>query len=108
MLDQKRKSKESLTSKGERQVFSITLYYLIGILLTFLGYIFLYLERIGTYYFIFECVYMGLIAKQLKFKGNEVYRLLLNLLIVALYSYIFIDAMLGNGQGQIPYLFFWQ
>ncbi len=78
--------------------------YALGLLLTFLGYMFKFVDRIGLYFYIFEAVYVGYIFKQKNTKNN----LMLKMLICAVFTVVFMGAVFGNGQGQAPYLFFWQ
>lgn len=78
--------------------------YILGLLLTFLGYMFKFVDRIGLYFYIFEAVYVGYIFKQKNTKNN----LMLKMLICAVFAVVFVKSVFGNGQGQAPYLFFWQ
>ena len=80
---------------------SIKLYYFLGILLTMLGYLFSYMDRSGTYYYIFETVFIG---KVMRTKSVGIVKLL----IAILYLILAIGTIFGNGQGQGNYLFFWQ
>ena len=76
--------------------------YLIGIAATGIGYFFSYMDRIGLMYYIFECVYFGMIVKITKNK-NE-YKIIVGLLL----CYVFLMSLMGGGQGQVPYSFIWQ
>lgn len=78
--------------------------YILGLLLTFLGYMFKFVDRIGLYFYIFEAVYIGYIFKQKNTKNN----LMLKILTFAVFAVVFVKSVFGNGQGQAPYLFFWQ
>ena len=75
-----------------------------GLLLTSLGYIFRFADRIGLYFYVFESIYVGNIFKQKNTKNNFV----IKTVTAILFLYLFITNTLGNGQGQNPYLFFWQ
>ena len=77
-------------------------YYAFGILLTMLGYMFTYMDRIGIYFYLFETVYIGLVMKS---KRVEV---LAKLVVAILYLMLVLVTMLGDGQGQGNYLFCWQ
>lgn len=81
-----------------------TIAYTLGLLLTMLGYIFRFVDRIGLYFYIFEAVYIGYIFKQKNTKNNFI----LKMLLFNIFAVIFIGSVFGNGQGQYPYLFFWQ
>lgn len=77
-------------------------YYAVGILLTMLGYMFSYMDRIGIYFYLFETVYIGMVMKS---KRVEI---LIKLAIAALYLMLLLVTLSGNGHGQGNYLFFWQ
>lgn len=80
----------------------IEIYYLIGLVLGFSGYIFPVVNRISLYFYLFECVYIGLLMKYKKWKSGY------PLCYILMYGLIFISMFMGTGQGQVPYLFFWQ
>ena len=84
------------------QVLQIKYIYLAGLLISFLGYFFSYMERIGLPFYIFEPVYMGIIVVARKD------RKIIKLILFFLCLYQFSMDMYGNGQGIIPYQFFWQ
>lgn len=75
------------------------IYYFIGICFTFSGYIYLFLDRTGIYFMIFEPVIMLTLAK--KGKYGQVSQMFLYLWICI---YLF-SSFYGNGQGQFPYIF---
>lgn len=78
--------------------------YMCGLLLTALGYAWKYVSRAGLYFYIFEAVYLGVIFKQRNTKNN----FFIKLAYLVILSYQFWGYLTANGQGQIPYLFFWQ
>lgn len=80
----------------------IRISYLIGLGTTAAGYIFLYMERIGLMYYIFECVYFGMLVKISN--NRNVFKFILSLLL----CYQFVSSLIGGGQGQTPYTFIWQ
>lgn len=80
----------------------IRISYLIGLGTAAIGYVFLYMERIGLMFYIFECVYWGIIVKISN--NRKVFRIILGLLL----CYQFIGSLIGGGQGEIPYTFIWQ
>ena len=84
------------------RVRCIKVYYLIGILLTGLGYLFSYMDRIGLPFYIFECIYYGILVKSTRGK------FLFKLMIFVVLAYYFVMSMRGGGQGTIPYVFAWQ
>ena len=97
--------KEGYDDSIERDIYSIRcakLYYLLGLLLTSLGYFFLYMERIGLPFYLFECVYFGMLVKITN--GKQIFRIALSLLLL----YLFITDLISNGQGVLPYIFVWQ
>ncbi len=77
-------------------------YYLVGIFITMLGYIFPYMDRIGIYFYLFEAVFVGAVMKSSKI--NSVVKLLMGIL----YLFLLYTAITGNAQGQGNYLFVWQ
>ena len=78
------------------------IYYFIGILITLLGYMFAYMDRVGIYFYLFETIYVGMLIKSKRIA------LLLKLFVMALYVALCALAVFGNGQGQGEYLFCWQ
>lgn len=84
------------------KIRSIEAYYLVGLLVAFSGYVNQTVFRASLYFYILECVYMGVIMRYKKIKTGY------PILIVLLYSYLFLGTVFAGGQGQVPYLFFWQ
>lgn len=80
----------------------VDLYYLIGIIMSALGYIFPFAERIGIYFYIFEVIFMGVAAKAEK---NQA---ILKTGLALIYGYVLVTSIFGNAQGQANYLFVWQ
>lgn len=81
---------------------SIEIYYLIGLLVAFLGYANQTVSRASLYLYLMECVYMGMLMRYKKIKSGY------PLLVFLLYGYFFVGTVFAGGQGQVPYLFFWQ
>ncbi len=77
-------------------------YYIIGILITMLGYMFQYMDRIGLYFYLFEAIYIGKVMKSRRVDT------IVKLAVGVLYVVILAGAILGDGQGHGEYLFFWQ
>lgn len=84
------------------RIRQISWYYLLGLIISVLGYLFSYMNRVGLVFHVFECVYIGIVVKVRKDK--RVWQVIYSLLLM----YIFIMDMLGDGQGVLPYQFFWQ
>lgn len=93
--------------KGAHPAFTkylvpVWIYYFIGLAITFLGYLFTFMDRIGLYFYLYEAVFMGNIVKHPKYGKYA------KIVIVVLFAYVFYVGLRGNGQGQHPYLFCWQ
>lgn len=86
--------------KGTR--FLIQVYYFTGFILSTLGYFYLYMNRIGLYFMVYEGIYMGLLVK--KSTDNSLFKIL----IALLFGTAFIYSFLQDGNGCVPYFFFWQ
>lgn len=78
--------------------------YIVGLLLTILGYAWKIVSRAGLYFYVCEPIYIGYLFKQKNTKTNFV----LKLIVIAIFAYQLVGNFIGNGQGQHPYLFFWQ
>jgi hypothetical protein len=81
---------------------TVKVYYAVGMLLTTLGYIFAYMDRIGVYFYLFETVYIGMVMRSKRID------ILVRLVIAVLYLSLALITIFGNGQGQGNYLFCWQ
>lgn len=92
------------TGRGNYEENSVRIYYVLGILLSFLGYFFTFVQRIGWYYYIYEGVYMGMLLKTRSRNNKKVYIFCL----IVLFGYMFMQALVGDGQGVVPYKFVWQ
>lgn len=92
------------TAQGEKLRRITICAYITALLLTSLGYAWRFVDRIGLVFYIFESVYIGYIFKQKSTKKN----FLIKVTVFALFAYLFVGNIRGNGQGQNPYLFFWQ
>ena len=90
------------TERGEYTLITVRIYYILGLAVTALGYIFPFADRIGIYFYIFEAVYMAMLAKHAK------NRALLKMCMIALYAFIMFGSIFGNAYGQANYLFMWQ
>lgn len=79
--------------------------YVVGILLNSLSYIFLYMGRIGWYFYIFEAIYIGYLFKS---EQRTIWTFLLKFGYFAVLVYYLYDNVTHGGQGEIPYRFLWQ
>lgn len=96
--------KESYEEK--KHIWSIyTWYYAIGLLLNSLSYFFLYTGRIGLYFYIFEALFIGKIFKE---KNRSIWIILIKFIYFVLMMYYLFEVVTKNGQGHLPYRFFWQ
>lgn len=78
--------------------------YIVGLALTSIGYAWRFVDRIGLFFYVYEAVYMGYIFKQQNTRAN----FFIKMFVFALFSYLFLTNITGNGQGQGNYIFFWQ
>lgn len=82
----------------------VKLYYPMGILIMGLDYFFTYVGRTGLPFYLFECVFFGMVAKD----GHGKWKWLIRAGIACILAYEFFGGLLESVQGQVPYLFFWQ
>ena len=92
--------------KEERKAaLTFTAFYGLGIALNSLSYIFLYMGRIGLYFYLMEAFFIGWIFKV---KGSTLWVVLLKLLYGLFLLYFLYDLLVSNRQGELPYRFLWQ
>ncbi len=84
------------------EVKAVKIYYFIGLAITLLGYFYMYMDRVGLLFYLFECVYFGIIAKNTKEK------FLVKTGLFVILAFLFVSSFIGKGQGQMPYYFIWQ
>lgn len=102
MVGEYRYSSECAEHKEEVYLARTTnIYYALGILVTSIGYMFTFMDRVGLYFYLFETVYIGRVMKS-KHVG------LFRFAVAALYLMLLLISIFGNGQGQGNYLFIWQ
>ncbi|HOO05934.1 MAG TPA: EpsG family protein [Ruminococcus sp.] len=77
-------------------------YYYVGLLLTFLGYFFSFMDRIGLPFYLYECVFVGVLVK---YRSD---RKICKMIYALLIAYVLFSEFRGNGQGVLPYVFFWK
>lgn len=96
-----------ITQNKEERYFCLSnrLYYFIGLLLNSLNYIFLYMGRIGLYFYVFEAIYIGNLFKN---KNRTIWAVLFKLGYLILLLYYLYDNITSGAQGELPYKFFWQ
>lgn len=92
----------NMTEQLSYKIRSIEIYYLIGLLVAFVGYTNQTVSRASLYLYLMECVYIGMLMRYKKIKSGY------PLLVFLLYGYFFVGTVFAGGQGQVPYLFFWQ
>lgn len=80
-------------------------YYLVGILLTFAGYFFLYVGRVGLFFYIFEANFIGSVFKT---RNRNGWLPLLKGGFALILFYYLVVGIASGAQGEIPYRFFWQ
>ena len=92
---------------AEEQYFcrSNRFFYLIGLLLTISSYFYLYMGRVGIYFYIFEGIYIGYLFKK---KMKSPLDLLLKSAYVAILLYYIYQNLTSGSNGELPYRFFWQ
>ena len=95
-------TKNDKYGRGEYTLSTVRTYYIVGLAITALGYIFPFADRIGIYFYIFEMVFMGMVAKHAK---NQT---IIKVCLIAIYAYVFLGSIFGNSHGQANYLFAWQ
>ena len=93
------KTVTGITSFFNRNVVS---YYAFGLCISMLGYMFPYVDRIGLYFSVYGCPFVGYVYKKAK---HPVYVIAAYVVIILL---PFAMVLIGGGQGQLPYAFFWQ
>lgn len=97
-----------------RMRIATVLCYAMGLLLACIGYFFNFMDRIGLYYLIYECVFFGMLINnnfnksfvnikkhsRTKVKNNSLVFLAMILILIA---YSFTKDLMNNSQGIIPY-----
>lgn len=81
---------------------NVVSYYGFGLFLSLCGYFYPFMDRIGLYFAIFGCLFVGYVRKKTK-NPWLVYTVFTVLLILP-----FLKDLFAGGQGQLPYEFFWQ
>lgn len=95
LLVYKRKIKQE--SLLRRQFLSISMLYFVGIVLSFFGYFYPNMQRIGFYFLIFETVFYGMVFTNLK--TNNIANFCFKAFIIFMQIYIFIVSITNNSMG---------
>ena len=92
--------------KKDRKIWGMFVaFYALGIALNSLSYFYLYMGRIGLYFYVFEALFIGWIFKA---KNYSMWTVLLKVLYGVLLFYLLFDLLVSNRQGELPYRFIWQ
>ncbi len=78
--------------------------YILWLMFASFGYFFRYMDRIGWYFYPFEGIYYGMFRKDRDVKNKLVF----GGAFVMILLYALVDALMNNGQGNVPYSFVWQ
>ena len=97
------KHKNNVSSSNKLSI-NYVFYYGLGIVLTALGYIFPFLERVGIPFYLFEGCFWGNILEITQSKDKRIYVLILGAIIM---FYLYGDLFSGE-QGQLPYYSVWE
>lgn len=81
---------------------NVVIYYGVGLCISLLGYSFHFMDRIGLYFTPFGCLFVGYLIKKARHRW-----IALAVLGVVVILPLAMDLCSG-GQGQLPYMFFWQ
>jgi len=79
-------------------------FYCVYLVIGFLGVYNSMISRVSWYFAIYEIVYYGLIVKISKGRSNILFRFI----IVCFCLYLFVSGLIGNSNGQMPYIPFWK
>lgn len=96
-------AKEENEQENQRKLALI--YYLIGLLLTSLGYIYAHFERIGYFFYIYATVYLGIAANEKRYR--ILFRIIIMFIIIRAF-YLNCSSIARGSMGQMPYLFRWE
>lgn len=92
--------------KNDRHMYGMyAVFYALGIALNSLSYVFMYMGRIGLYFYVFEAFFIGGIFKV---KNRTIWIVLLKIAYGLLMIYFLYDLLVSNRQGELPYRFIWQ
>lgn len=92
-------------SETENQRKMSLVYYLIGLVLSSLGYIFAHFERIGYFFYIYATVYLGIAANEKRYR--IIFRFIILFIIIRSFYLNCANGPRGS-MGQMPFLFKWE
>ena len=92
-------------SEQENQRKMSLVYYLIGLILSSLGYIFAHFERIGYFFYIYATVYLGIAVNEKRYR--ILFRVVVLFIIIRSFYLNCANISFGS-MGQMPYLFKWE
>ncbi|MBE6638182.1 MAG: EpsG family protein [Ruminococcaceae bacterium] len=95
---------DKLNSENRNDILLCAGSYFVGVCLIFASYFIPIMNRVGWYFVIYECIYMGMLIKT----RNILHKCIFIWCAVIIVGYGFITAMTHNSQGTMPYLFVWQ
>lgn len=79
----------------------VILFYFVGVVLTFSGYFYYNISRIGWYFMVYEIVFFSMVSKTKRFG------IVLKYAIVLVSLYLFYRNLKGSGASEMPYIPFW-
>lgn len=79
----------------------VILFYFVGVLLTFSGYFYRNISRIGWYFMVYEIIFFSMVSKTKRFG------IILQYVIVLITLYLFYRSLSGSDVNQMPYIPFW-
>lgn len=94
---------DSLDQEERFEIILASIGYVLALLMGMLGYVFLYVDRIGWYFTLYEGVFFGMLLKGKK----PLERVLFFYFITFVVGYAFVYSMTNNSQYNMPYAFFW-
>lgn len=80
----------------------VILIYLIGVLISFIGYFYKNIFRISWYFIIYEIIFFSMVSKTKRFG------ILLKYIIILILIYLFYRGLSGADVSQMPYVPFWK
>lgn len=91
---------EDMTAEDKSKMLLGGICYFIGLILIFTSYFLPMMNRVGWFFTIYEGIYMGMLVKTRK----PMHKLIFIYCVAFLLGYAFIDSMIYNTQGVMPYV----
>ena len=91
---------EEMTAEDKSKMLLGGICYFIGLILIFTSYFLPMMNRVGWFFTIYEGIYMGMLVKTRK----PMHKLAFIYSVLFLQGYAFIDSMIHNAQGVMPYV----